>query len=89
MGLSKMQVHPATIPSRFQTIHIDESEAKGFQSTQKRFANDAPNPLPGPGYYAQAAEKMEKVFKSVLNLIKPPLKVASLAAALMIASCAE
>ncbi|XP_014787805.1 O(6)-methylguanine-induced apoptosis 2 isoform X2 [Octopus bimaculoides] len=40
----------ATIPSKYQTVVIVESDKKGFLTTAKRFKNIA-NDIPGPGKY--------------------------------------
>lgn len=53
-----VSIHPATIPSRFHTIHIHDAEVKGFNSTSKRFTGET-NDLPGCGHYADAASKAE------------------------------
>ncbi|KAJ3274526.1 hypothetical protein HDV01_002654 [Terramyces sp. JEL0728] len=55
-------MHPPSIPTRFQTIHYEDSEKKAFASTSRRFEGKM-NDLPGPGYYARAAEKLELVLK--------------------------
>ncbi|KAJ3086517.1 O(6)-methylguanine-induced apoptosis 2 [Quaeritorhiza haematococci] len=62
----KIFIRPPTIPSRYQTIRIDDAEfgeeaypndpegrsrkVKPFNSTSRRFGR-TPNELPGPGYY--------------------------------------
>ena len=33
----KLYMHPPSIPAKFQTIHFDNSQDKGFNSTCKRF----------------------------------------------------
>ncbi|KAJ3311494.1 hypothetical protein HDV04_003981 [Boothiomyces sp. JEL0838] len=58
----RLYMHPPSIPTRFQTIHYDDSEKKAFSSTTRRFEGKT-NDLPGPGYYAKAAEKLELVLK--------------------------
>jgi hypothetical protein len=57
-------MHPPSIPTKFQTIHYDDNEDKGFNSTAKRF-NRQGNDLPGPGYYARAVEKLDQAFADV------------------------
>jgi hypothetical protein len=34
----KLFLHPSSIPTKFQTIHYDDNEDKGFNSTANRFA---------------------------------------------------
>ena len=34
-----VKVHPPSIPTRFQTIHYDDNESKGFNSTAPRFSS--------------------------------------------------
>ncbi|KAJ3323977.1 hypothetical protein HDV06_000953 [Boothiomyces sp. JEL0866] len=58
----RLYMHPPSIPTRFQTIHYEDSEKKAFASTSRRFESKT-NDLPGPGYYARAAEKLELVMK--------------------------
>lgn len=44
----RLYMHPPSIPTRFQTIHYDDGESKGFSSTSKRFTyrlNDLPGRL--------------------------------------------
>ncbi|KAL2918369.1 O(6)-methylguanine-induced apoptosis 2 [Polyrhizophydium stewartii] len=57
----KLYMHPPSIPTKFQTIHYDDSEEKGFNSTSQRFSQRLDD-LPGPGYYACAAEKVDRLF---------------------------
>ncbi|KAI8912880.1 hypothetical protein BC831DRAFT_490733 [Entophlyctis helioformis] len=57
----KLYMHPPSIPTKFQTIHFDDSESKAFNSTSRRFNLHADD-LPGPGYYSKAAERVEKLF---------------------------
>ncbi|KAJ8323783.1 O(6)-methylguanine-induced apoptosis 2 [Batrachochytrium dendrobatidis] len=57
----KISVHPPSIPTKFQTLHYDDSEERAFNSTSQRFEQRIDD-LPGPGYYAEAAEKLEGVF---------------------------
>ncbi|XP_036357889.1 O(6)-methylguanine-induced apoptosis 2-like isoform X2 [Octopus sinensis] len=45
----------ATIPSKYQTVVIVESDKKGFLTTAKRFKNIA-NDIPGPGKYETLSE---------------------------------
>lgn len=33
----KLRIHPCSIPTKFHTIHYDDNEDKGFNSTTKRF----------------------------------------------------
>jgi hypothetical protein len=60
----KMIMNPPSIPTKFQTIHYDDNEHRGFNSTAKRFEAKG-NDLPGPGYYARAAEKLDQAFADV------------------------
>eukprot|EP00842_Homolaphlyctis_polyrhiza_P004894 jgi/Hompol1/5405/HPOL_004391-RA len=57
----KLFLNPPSIPTKFQTIHYDDSESKAFNSTSQRFLKHVDD-LPGPGYYACAAEKVEQLF---------------------------
>jgi hypothetical protein len=41
-------MHPPSIPTRFQTIHYDDGESRGFNSTSKRFTIRV-SELPGNG----------------------------------------
>ena len=34
----KLLLHPSSIPAKFQTIHYDDNEDKGFNSTSCRFS---------------------------------------------------
>ncbi|KAI8913515.1 hypothetical protein EDD86DRAFT_200706 [Gorgonomyces haynaldii] len=54
----KVTMHPPSIPSRYHTIHYDDNEKKAFNSTSKRFEPNL-HELPGPGYYARAAERVD------------------------------
>ncbi|KAJ2993814.1 hypothetical protein HDV02_002057 [Globomyces sp. JEL0801] len=51
----KLYMHPPSIPTRFQTIHYDDSEKNAFHSTTPRFIQNH-SEIPGPGYYAKSAE---------------------------------
>ena len=33
----RLYLHPSSIPTKFQTIHYDDNEEKGFNSTTPRF----------------------------------------------------
>jgi hypothetical protein len=35
----KLTIHPCSIPTKFHTIHYDDNEEKGFDSSTKRFNN--------------------------------------------------
>jgi len=51
--------HDASIPTKYQTIVLDNSDKKGFNSQAKRFTyNDDLTDVPGPGRY-----KMKKGFE--------------------------
>lgn len=71
-------MHPPSIPTRFQTVHFDDNEYKAFNSSSRRFEvklNDLPGIIKvslwtltinlGPGYYSNAADRLENAFKNV------------------------
>lgn len=54
----KLFMHPPSIPTRFQTFHFDDREAKAFNSTAPRFEQSM-DELPGPGYYKKSTDSLE------------------------------
>jgi hypothetical protein len=57
----KLSMYPPSIPTKFHTIHFKDNEQLAFNSTSRKFNNQG-HDLPGPGYYARAAEKLENVY---------------------------
>ena len=42
----KLYLHPSSIPTKFRTVHYDDNEERGFNSTTRRFELKQ-NELPG------------------------------------------
>jgi hypothetical protein len=65
-----------SIPSRYQTFVVDNSDRKGFNSGTRRFHETELNDTPGPGHYNPSNHEIKKAllarYKCAKNYAKKP-----------------